>query len=132
VFVAGFLGANNMLPGRVGRTGPDGTMVDVLGMRISAPTLAGATDGADVTVMVRPERLSVLPAGATPGAGNHLAGAVRATVFQGSRELVIVDCAEGASLQAECPPAARWQAGDRVVVSWPADATHLLPAAARA
>jgi putative spermidine/putrescine transport system ATP-binding protein len=131
VFVAGFLGANNMLPGRI-RGAERGTVtISVLGAGVTAVPTDSPAKGAEVTVMIRPESLTLSGAGA-PAAVQHnrLAGTVRTTVFQGSRELVLVDCANNATLQAECPPSARWRSGDRVVVSWPPEATHLLPPAA--
>jgi spermidine/putrescine ABC transporter ATP-binding subunit len=128
VFVAGFLGANNMLPGRVTAVGPEGTTVSVLGATLAAPAHDGVAPGDVATVMVRPESIQLRAPEAGLGA-DRLEGIVRATIYQGSRELVLVDCGTGTPLQAECGPSQRWKPGDRVALRWPASATHLLPRA---
>jgi putative spermidine/putrescine transport system ATP-binding protein len=122
VFVAGFLGANNMLPGRVTALGPEGATVSVLGAALTAPAADGVAVGDAVTVMIRPESVELCAAGA-----GGLEGVVRATIYQGSREVVLVDCGTATPLQAECGPSLRWKPGDRVALRWPDAATHLLP-----
>jgi putative spermidine/putrescine transport system ATP-binding protein len=55
-FVADFVGLSNRLPGRL-----TGSGVDVLGTRLPLVSPAPAGAGADVTALVRPESVDVLP-----------------------------------------------------------------------
>ena len=82
IFVAGFIGSANLLPGTLESASAtssrvrldSGTVVDV----------AGGTDavaGDPVTVMLRPERLN---AGAAPGGGGSVSGTIRHVIYQGS------------------------------------------------
>ncbi|MHB8295613.1 MAG: TOBE domain-containing protein [Acidimicrobiales bacterium] len=105
-FVAGFVGAMNSLAGTVS---PTGGFVECLGMRLPPPSWADP--GAAVTVLLRPESLS-LAGTAGPGAGagagggatvegtvvsqSFLGAVTRLRVYSGGTELL----ADVASLQA--------------------------------
>ncbi len=93
LFVAGFIGSANLLPGEVLTT--DGT--DTVVKLNAGPTVRARTDtdrlpGAPVSVMLRPERLT-----ATTNArddGRSVEGTVRDVVFQGATARINVHLAD--------------------------------------
>lgn len=85
-FVAGFLGAVNMLDVEI-RPGPEGPTVRLGGQVFAPPSdlraaLAGAASG-PARLAVRPEQATVLPAGAEPRPTNALQGTLTAVAFAG-------------------------------------------------
>ncbi len=129
-YVAEFMGAANLLPGRAG----SGGVVELDGI---GPVRAGATPpvppGAAVCVAVRPERLrvgpiSAAPSDAAPGGVNEVAGRIAESVYRGGVLDHQVRLANGAVLTVsqvlDGPPPPR--PGDAVTVSWPPDACILL------
>ncbi len=92
IFVAGFIGSANLLPGTLDGAAA-GTPVAVLdsGERLALPAAGDARDGDPVTVMLRPERITI-DAGA-PGDGRSLRAVVRDVIFQGSSMRLIADAA---------------------------------------
>jgi len=106
-FVADFVGLSNRLPGRV-----DGDAVTVLGTRL--PLIQRAAGGPDVTALVRPESIGVVPDPA--GAGRVLSTAFlgptsRVTVEVGQSVVVaqisgelLADLAVGAPVRVELRP----------------------------
>jgi putative spermidine/putrescine transport system ATP-binding protein len=83
-FVADFVGLSNRLPGRL-----DGDAVSVLGTRL--PLVRPAVGGPDVTALVRPESVDVVPDEAGPGrvvSTTFLGPTSRVTVAVGE-ELVV-------------------------------------------
>ena len=87
IFVAGFIGSANLLPGTLEGAGT-GAPIAVLdsGVRLALPSAGDARDGDPITVMLRPERIALgaadgderraQPAG--DGQGRHLPGLVAA------------------------------------------------------
>jgi ABC-type Fe3+/spermidine/putrescine transport system ATPase subunit len=131
VFVAGFIGTANLLPVTV--CSVDGQTITVesnLVGRQSVPTRGEQLAvGADVTLMVRPERLRILPA---TGDGAGVDATLTGVVFQGPVLRCQARTDVGADLVAhvgagEMP--AGVQPGDRVRLSWDADAAYLVPEA---
>ena len=81
-FVAGFIGETNFLDGRVeSRSGPGARIATPAGP-VDAADAAGAAEGADVTLALRPEALRLAPAGGPP-APNALHGDVLETAYLG-------------------------------------------------
>jgi putative spermidine/putrescine transport system ATP-binding protein len=125
-FVAGFIGNSNFLPGRLverrGATGrlqlPDGAFID----GVPVDGLAGERD--DVTLMLRPERISLRKTSPTPGSG--LKGTVTDTIFLGECVQFSVRTAWGDEFAARIAldhlPACQPGRGDEVDVVW--DGTH--------
>ena len=66
-FVAGFLGAANILPATVRRTGPEGALVQTAAGAVRAAMPAPGPVGAAIHLALRPERLRVTPVGAGAG-----------------------------------------------------------------
>jgi spermidine/putrescine transport system ATP-binding protein len=83
-FVADFIGASNVLPGRI-RTAQAGLVVVRLqsGDEVRVPDAGGLAEGAPVSVVVRPDRLEVRSG--TPGESmNALAGRVTKVSYLGT------------------------------------------------
>ena len=88
-FVASFIGENNGLQGRVVTV--DGGLCDVEtgGERIRALRIADCKPGDEITLSIRPERVSVNP---EPGVyGNQIGGSVRDVAFLGDHLRVRMD-----------------------------------------
>src|SRR5690606_33403035 len=98
-FVADFLGKANMLAGTVAEA--DGRTANValsVGQTVSVvpPRPLGA--GQAVTVVVRPQKLSVGPA-----AGNRLSGRVVSTSYLGGSAIYEIDLGDGKVVRANTP-----------------------------
>ena len=128
IFVAGFIGSANLLPGTLdavddGRARvrlDSGAVVETLG-----PTLAQPGD--PVTVMLRPERLSPLLDGSADG--RAVSGSVRQVIFQGSELRLLVDLSDGTEVVATVEPdgdSASLQPGAPIALGWAPDAPYLL------
>ncbi len=133
-FVAGFIGAANLLPAVVRDV--DGTAVTVElagGHRVTVPAGSGAAAaGSTVSVMLRPERLRL--AESAPPDGESLPVTLEQSVFRGpvvrhtlraaDGTVIVAHAAAGPCLPAFRPGLALW-------VSWDADAPRVLPPAGR-
>ena len=92
IFVAGFIGSANLFPGRVsaGSVLAKGDAVDLaMGSTIEVPSAFGLETGADVTVMIRPERLVPNEGETVPG--RSFVGEIREVIYQGSETRLLVD-----------------------------------------
>jgi spermidine/putrescine transport system ATP-binding protein len=126
VFVAGFIGTANLLPVVVRSSTADTCTVESRtgGQYVLPRPVATIAEGQDVTLMVRPERLTVRPTGG-PGIEATLTG----VVFQGPVLRCEARTDLGSTLVAhvgteELPRGL--QPGDRVCLSWQPDAGYLL------
>lgn len=120
-FVAEFLGDSNVFAGMVD---PTGTVVRLeSGTEIHARECPAAARGAAATLVVRPERIRILAAGADAGPyPNIIAGTVTAIRYLGSARKVEID-SEG-RLVIVREPADRQSGvrpGDQVTVGWRAE-----------
>ena len=98
LFVAGFIGSANLLPGHVRDTTPSGCVVELLnGQRVAAS--GSHAVGSKVSVMLRPERLH--PVAERPADGFGLRGTVTSVIFQGAWLRVVVELPDGTELSAE-------------------------------
>ena len=125
-FVAGFIGENNALPGKVVAIRGDECVIELIGgARVRAINGNCETIGQQGVICVRPEHLSI-SAETTPG-GNHVAALIEDFIFHGDHvrvklsapgmsEIYVKTPARGASLPAK---------GVAVTLSWE-------PASARA
>ncbi len=104
-FVADFVGITNRLTGE-----SHGSNATVLGATI--PLLPGSAERGAVTVLVRPEHLTVTP---DPGGGATVVSAS----FLGAHGRVVVDPGGGAPVTVQVPSAAiaRFTPGDRVTLT---------------
>ena len=123
VFVAGFIGSANLLPGSVA----DATNVQLdAGGRVMVPSTGGGNAGEPVTVMIRPERLNATN---IPIEGRSVAGTINDVIFEGSSIRLIVHLADRTEMMAtvdaddDLPPLAQ---GAPITLSWAADAPYVL------
>ncbi|MFV0309053.1 MAG: polyamine ABC transporter ATP-binding protein, partial [Desertimonas sp.] len=126
IFVAGFIGSANLLPGVLAEGGAAIQLDD--GERL-AVVATDATPGDPMTVMVRPERIAVTAGHDAPD-GHSLTGVVKEVIYQGSSRRLITDCNAGryemlVTLEAgtDTPDVG---AGDPITLRWPPDAAHAL------
>jgi spermidine/putrescine transport system ATP-binding protein len=89
LFVAGFIGSANLLPGEVVGTDGDDTVVELeAGHTVRARTDMDRASGTPVSVMLRPERLT---AAAEPRhEGRSIEGTLTDLVFQGATARIVV------------------------------------------
>ena len=98
LFVAGFIGSANLLPGHVRDTTASGCVIELLnGQRVAAT--GSHAIGSKVSVMLRPERLH--PVAERPADGFGLRGTVTSVTFQGAWLRVVVELPDGTELSAE-------------------------------
>jgi spermidine/putrescine transport system ATP-binding protein len=128
VFVAGFIGSANLMPGTLEAVSGSSADVRLDGgnlVRVQATT--EARPGDPVTVMIRPERLN---ASLEPSEdGRSVAGTVRHVIYQGADIRLIVDLADHTEVVAtieaddDVPNVAP---GSSIALTWAADAPYLL------
>ena len=134
LFVAGFIGSANLLPGTVsGHEGDDVVVTLTAGPRVCAAGAGPAVEDR-VSVMVRPERLRLLGASggaddAGPSDGRSLEGVVTQLIFQGATARLHVELVDGTEIVATLDPhddigVAR--PGHTVRVGWDRDAAYVL------
>lgn len=128
VFVAGFIGSANLLPGTLDGAAA-GAPVAVLddGERLTLTSTAGAVDGDPITVMLRPERI-VVSTGPVDD-GNSMGAVVKHVIFQGDTVRLITDCDAGPEmlvmLEAD-GTAPTLNPGDDVTLTWAPGAAFAL------
>jgi putrescine transport system ATP-binding protein len=130
-FVADFIGAVNLLAGHVREASDSSLVIDAPAIgefRVRGPALP---PGAAVTVALRPEKIVLGRASAADGDNRH-EGVVREIAYLGSLSLYRVELPSGALLRVSLPNTARlagpsFARGERVHLSWPAEAAVVLP-----
>jgi putative spermidine/putrescine transport system ATP-binding protein len=130
-FVADFIGDSNLFEGRIGRRGAEEWLEgDELTCRVALP--ADWPGGDTATLVIRPERLRLQPAGApVPSGVNAVEGTVTEIIYLGNTlRFVVKAAATGRSFLVRTPvtdDAARdLRAGDGVLVTWPVEAGILV------
>jgi spermidine/putrescine transport system ATP-binding protein len=89
LFVAGFIGSANLLPGEVvGSDGGDTVVELTAGHTVRARTDLDRATGTPVSVMLRPERLAAVAS--TGNEGRSIEGTVADVVFQGATARIVV------------------------------------------
>jgi len=129
-FVARFVGATNLLTGRLLGSANGKASVEVLsGRQIQCVVPQGIDDPASVAVSIRPEsiRLIARAGGAAAGAGeNSLAGRVSAVTFLGALRRVDV-VSDGVNLQVTTPADMALPADGEVLLVFAPERTVALP-----
>ena len=127
IFVAGFIGSANLLPGTLESASDNGARVVLdSGVAVDVTRPTEARPGDPVTVMLRPERLEL---GDGDSAGRGISGTVAEVIYQGSERRLIVDLTDGTEVVAtvdadgEAPTVNK---GDTVALAWDSDAPYLL------
>ncbi len=128
LFVAGFIGSANLLPGTIASSDSSGTRIDLVGgaqvtvaAGNSAPGLA-VSPGERVTVMVRPEHVSF-------NDQSGIAISVTDSVFQGASVRIVGRMDNGTEVSAVLPLDPSRSAplpGDSVRMGWHASSPYLL------
>jgi len=129
LFVAGFIGSANLLPGIV--TSLDGAdLVVKLEIGSTVKVAMGGRDifsvGSKVSVMLRPERIH--PTSSIPADGEGLEGVLTDLVFQGPTARLILRLANGTELICitDASRGTPVQLGDRTSVTWERDCGYVL------
>ena len=130
-FVAGFIGISNLLPATV----ENGGVRLASGTRCAAPVPEECSDGSEVHLSVRPEKiwLDELEEGMV-----SLEGTIVERVYMGTTTQVIVELAPGVRLVALEQNTARqrsddrWEIGERVKLGWHPEHALVLPLTPRA
>ena len=127
IFVAGFIGSANLLPGTLEAVDDGAARVRLdsgVAVDVARPTEARAGD--PVTVMLRPERLALAN-------GDHddrvVSGVVAEAIYQGSERRLIVHLSDGTEIVASVDTddgAAAVEQGSPVTLAWAPDAPYLL------
>jgi spermidine/putrescine transport system ATP-binding protein len=128
VFVAQFVGEGNLLEGRLSRE--SGGVRTTGGIVIPAARSAGHAEGAEVTVLLRPEDLTLA---AADEAGPVIEVRVRQTVFVGTDFQVLAELADGTPFKATLRDPSRRLAADiaegaTVRFTYHSEAPRVLPA----
>ena len=129
LFVAGFIGSANLLPGTVqSHDGADAVVGLKAGSTIRVAGQASAhAIGDHVSVMLRPERLR--PSEQADASGQSLSGTLTDLVFQGATARMIVRLADGTELTCLADSSARMPhiaVGASINVSWDLDGGYIL------
>ena len=129
LFVAGFIGSANLLAGRVVECSP-GTCTVALnaGPTVSARCDIDAVPSQKVSVMLRPERITVAPtSNGTTGAS--ITGRVRDLVFQGAAARLTVALGDGSEIFANLGADAQvpfLRPGDEIELGWNPEAAYTI------
>lgn len=98
-FVARFLGLTNLLAGKVSATGPTLTVNTALGpLTLNGTGVRETQPGQAVTVLIRPEAATLLPASGSSVAGNVVEGLVTDFSFRGGYYHLALRAAQGPEL----------------------------------
>jgi spermidine/putrescine transport system ATP-binding protein len=136
IFVAGFIGVSNLMPGQVTSAGGARGQVRL----DSGPTIGadprGLRPGERCYAVVRPEKLRVrrVEEGTDPPDGPRVEGFVESAVFLGTSTQVVVKLAGDVAITVLVPNADEAErqrlpgAGARVELSWAPENTHLVAA----
>ena len=134
VFVAGFIGQANLWPATVTEHATGTTRVTALGGASLYGSCGDATlaVGSEVTLMVRPERISISLTQPTPqpGGDQSVSATVTDLAFQGPIVRLALEAADGSPIIANVDPDADLpllRPGDSVWASWTQSAACVLP-----
>jgi spermidine/putrescine ABC transporter ATP-binding subunit len=132
VLVAGFMGQNNLLLGRLRDTSGGSALVDVAGVgELRGRPVAGLRPGTEVTVGIRPELVTLhREPGESPVAWNEPVGTVTDLQYAGTHWRVTVTLGNGATVVAHQPPGRRpgeeFRQGETVRLRFRPDETMVL------
>jgi len=135
LFVAGFIGTSNLLPGTVDQVTGDEALVRLEGGETCLAQASGTRPGDTVAVVVRPEVIDIRPAGVTPGEAPvpALEGELVLSAYLGTSVSHRVQTDHGAILTVVVSRShERLTSGDRVRVRWSAGDAKVLPRVAAA
>jgi len=122
-FVAGFIGEANRWKGRIERVaGSEVQLRSKSGLAIRATAADALTEGDTAEIFVRPEAIRLAPsATALSDVDNAITGKVTSILFNGAASRVLVEDAEGETLEVTLPQSGEFSAlkrGDTVHIGW--------------
>lgn len=124
-FVAGFVGDNNRLRGRAGKTGTGICEIALAnGHTISATPVGCLFAGQDVSVTVRPEHIEI---SAVRAADAMLSGTVEDIVYYGDHARIRARVASGDMMTIRAPLNAAIKRSDTVLLRWSAERCFAFP-----
>jgi spermidine/putrescine transport system ATP-binding protein len=128
LFVAGFIGSANLLPGTTtGRDGDDIVVELECGPTVRAEPGWQPSNGDPVSVMIRPERLQVALAAGSDG--RSIEGVIRQVIFQGASARLQLELRDGTEIVTYVDPDADLpflRPGAAVHATWSPGAAYLL------
>lgn len=119
-FVSGFLGQSNLLPATiVGRAG-DVITLNSEGFRLAMPAARAHSEGPDVQVGVRPEKIQIADEGRAPATANVIDGVIIDASFIGvsTQYLIRTPAHEELSVFSQNTATTLRAVGERVSVHW--------------
>jgi spermidine/putrescine transport system ATP-binding protein len=132
-FVAGFLGASNLLPGSVeDREGELGMVALTSGEKVRVPGRALNGAGPKVKVGVRPEKIRILPGSEPPeGADNTVRGRLRISTYVGVSSQYEVETPTGTTMtvyEQNLGGPGKWAPapGEEVLLAWHPEHTFVV------
>jgi spermidine/putrescine transport system ATP-binding protein len=129
LFVAGFIGSANLLPGTVTSVDGDDAVLQLRsGASIRTRTGQAPVVGERYSVMLRPERLTAVADAGTDG--RSVSGIVKEIIFQGASTRLEIVLGDGTAVVAHMTNDADTpfvRPGNRVHVRWSAGAAYLIP-----
>ncbi len=126
-FVADFVGKSNFLTARVISGSGEIWALDTNNHEITAQTTTDLQLGADVTVAVRPEYVTITDLNAPVKDANSMSGRVLEWSYKGNILDVIVEFDDGTNFIVEFHGAGQIpQVDQQVLVTWPVDKTTIL------
>jgi spermidine/putrescine ABC transporter ATP-binding subunit len=127
-FVADFMGVTNFLPARVVEATGMSLSVDVLGFNLPLMRNPALRAGQDVTLAVRPEKVSIAVDVASAGNQNAVGGKVKQVTFHGNTSRYVVELQSGVELIVIEPNDQRdgpLPLDTQVLASWRPEHVHL-------
>jgi spermidine/putrescine transport system ATP-binding protein len=128
-FVASFIGTCNLLAGPI--AGRDGDVLTIAVPDLGPVKVAalGGRSAGEGAVAVRPEKVRLSAPGGTAPHDNRFAGTVTGFLYQGDVTVYRVRADQGREIEALLANSGSglakfFETGDRVEMSWPADAGH--------
>jgi spermidine/putrescine ABC transporter ATP-binding subunit len=131
-FVADFMGATNLLVGRVTASNGGRSEVTLDAQPVTVPVCADFDVGQRVTIMLRPEVITFDEIGMANSPG--ITGVIDNVVYQGSCLTCRVRAGDGSLILVARKQligtnlSSRYSAGDRVRLSWQSNSAHVIPA----
>jgi putative spermidine/putrescine transport system ATP-binding protein len=123
---ASFVGLSNFIEGTVAAHDAHSALIETPHGPVAAAHGGDAVDGTQVTVVVRPEAIELLPPG--EAGRNRWRGIVGDVYFLGN----VLDCRvrveDGSIMQVHCRPGPTMVPGEAVVLAFPPHAVWVLPA----
>ena len=131
-YVASFIGDINLIEGRVASIGAEAVVVEASGGESIRVASGGEVKPVDsVWVALRPEKLHIAMDRPSDTSANALAGTIAEIGYLGDLSIYKVRISDRLTMKAAVPNTTRMRArpingGDRVWLTWPADAAVLL------